>query len=54
MPLNLCVRISSVCIQLCRPDVLNVVSNGSFSSDRTIGDYAQNIWQAEPCPVSLD
>lgn len=31
--------------------ILNVASGGFFSSDRTITDYSENIWGAEPCPV---
>ena len=31
--------------------ILNVASSGKFSSDRTIGQYAAEIWRAEPCPV---
>jgi len=31
--------------------LLNVAAGGFFSSDRTIKDYAKNIWNAEPCPV---
>ncbi|HEY2893508.1 MAG TPA: glycogen/starch/alpha-glucan phosphorylase [Pirellulales bacterium] len=25
--------------------------SGKFSSDRTIAEYASNIWNVEPCPV---
>ena len=32
--------------------VLNVASSGKFSSDRTIAEYAADIWDAKPCPVS--
>ena len=31
--------------------ILNVASSGKFSSDRTIAQYAAEIWKAEPCPI---
>ena len=31
--------------------ILNVASSGKFSSDRTIAQYAAEIWKAESCPV---
>jgi len=31
--------------------ILNVASSGKFSSDRTIAEYAAEIWKVEPCPV---
>src|SRR5208283_1502593 len=34
-----------------RKAILNVASSGKFSSDRTILEYATEIWKAEPCPV---
>jgi len=34
-----------------RKAVLNVASSGKFSSDRTIAQYATEIWQVKPCPV---
>jgi len=32
--------------------ILNMASSGKFSSDRTIGEYAADIWKLEPCPIS--
>jgi starch phosphorylase len=34
-----------------RKAMLNVAGSGKFSSDRTIAEYAADIWGAEPCPV---
>jgi starch phosphorylase len=34
-----------------RKAILNVTSSGKFSSDRTIHEYATEIWKAEPCPI---
>ena len=40
-----------------RPDewakraILNVAASGKFSSDRTIAEYARDIWTVKPCPV---
>ena len=31
--------------------ILNIASSGKFSSDRTISEYASQIWRALPCPV---
>jgi starch phosphorylase len=32
--------------------ILNVAGSGKFSSDRTIAEYASEVWNARPCPVS--
>jgi glycogen phosphorylase len=34
-----------------RKAILNVASSGKFSSDRTIAEYATEIWKVKPCPV---
>ena len=31
--------------------ILNVAGSGKFSSDRTISEYASEIWGVKPCPV---
>ncbi|HJT22473.1 MAG TPA: glycogen/starch/alpha-glucan phosphorylase [Nitrospira sp.] len=31
--------------------IINVASSGKFSSDRTIAEYAANIWDVKPCPI---
>ena len=35
-----------------RKAILNVAASGKFSSDRTIAEYAADIWHVRPCPVS--
>jgi starch phosphorylase len=34
-----------------RKAVLNIAASGKFSSDRTIDEYAKEIWRAGRCPV---
>jgi glycogen phosphorylase len=34
-----------------RKAIINVACSGKFSSDRTIAEYAADIWNATPCPV---
>jgi starch phosphorylase len=34
-----------------RKAILNVASSGKFSSDRTISEYASQIWEVKPCPI---
>ena len=34
-----------------RKAILNVAASGKFSSDRTIEEYATEIWNTKPCPV---
>jgi len=34
-----------------RRAIINVASSGRFSSDRTIGAYAEEIWRVAPCPI---
>ena len=31
--------------------ILNIASSGAFSSDRTIEEYATEIWKVKPRPV---
>ncbi|MCQ2411776.1 MAG: glycogen/starch/alpha-glucan phosphorylase [Sphaerochaetaceae bacterium] len=37
-----------------RKAIINVASSGKFSSDRTIREYASQIWNAGSCPVPLN
>jgi glycogen phosphorylase len=34
-----------------RKAILNVAGSGKFSSDRTIAEYAADIWKVRPCPM---
>ena len=34
-----------------RKSILNVAGSGKFSSDRTIAEYARDIWKVAPCPI---
>jgi len=31
--------------------ILNIAGSGKFSSDRTIAEYAADIWNVKPCPI---
>jgi starch phosphorylase len=31
--------------------ILNITVSGKFSSDRTIAEYARDIWSVKPCPA---
>ncbi|MCR4411201.1 MAG: glycogen/starch/alpha-glucan phosphorylase [Thermoguttaceae bacterium] len=35
-----------------RKVIANIAGSGRFSSDRTIAEYASEIWNVEPCPVT--
>ncbi|TVQ36488.1 MAG: glycogen/starch/alpha-glucan phosphorylase [Spirochaetaceae bacterium] len=37
-----------------RKAVLNIAASGKFSSDRTIQQYAAQIWNVRPCPIETD
>ena len=35
-----------------RKAVLNIAGSRTFSSDRTIAEYARDVWHADACPVA--
>ena len=37
-----------------RKSILNVARAGKFSSDRTVREYASQIWHVDPCPIGPD
>jgi glucan phosphorylase len=37
-----------------RMSIMSTAGSGKFSSDRTIAQYAEDIWHVEPCPVPDD
>jgi starch phosphorylase len=36
-----------------KASLMNIARSGKFSSDRTIGEYARDIWQLKPVPVPM-
>jgi len=36
-----------------RRAILNVSAAGRFSTDRTIAEYARDIWKVSPCPIDI-
>ena len=32
-------------------NLANIAASGRFSSDRTIAEYAADIWDLKPCPI---
>lgn len=36
-----------------RKAILNIAASGKFSSDRTIAEYASDIWKVKPCPIEI-
>jgi len=36
-----------------KKSVYNVAGSGKFSSDRTIGEYAKDIWKVKPVSIKL-
>ncbi len=36
-----------------RKAIMNVACSGKFSSDRTINQYAQEVWKVSPCPILI-
>jgi starch phosphorylase len=38
--------------QWAKMSILNCAKSGKFSTDRTIGDYNQDIWKLEPVAIS--
>jgi starch phosphorylase len=51
---------ASLCDLYANPDawackaILNIAASGKFSSDRTIAEYASDIWNVKSCPIIPD
>jgi len=41
-------------VRWARMCILNIAHSGKFSTDRTIAEYAKEIWDIHPCPIDLD
>jgi len=41
-------------VRWARMCILNFAHSGKFSTDRTIAEYAKEIWDIHPCPIDLD
>lgn len=55
----MCLRLLSISFSLQNPKewtkkvIKNIACSGKFSSDRTITEYARDIWGVEPCDLQI-